>query len=87
MAEFFFKDFNSGEIIMTEEKVQAAYDEYTAIMGEVYTKNRDRFRKLSFKAVNSTVDLERIDFKLTPDLFSLQGLHHFLDEVKTPSQK
>jgi len=58
LAEFFFKDFHHGEMMMTEEKVQAAYDEYTAIMGEVYTRGRDRFKKLSFRAVNTTSDLE-----------------------------
>lgn len=74
--------------MMTEEKVQAAYDEYTALMGEVYTRGRDRFKKLSFKAVNNTSDLDQIDFKLTPDEFKLEGLHHFLEkDVKKPSDK
>lgn len=74
--------------MMTEEKVQAAYDEYTALMGEVYTRGKDRFKKLSFKAVNNTSDLEQIDFKLTPDDFKLEGLHKFLEkDVKKPAKE
>jgi len=58
LAEFFFKDFHHGEMQMTEEKVQAAYDEYTSLMGEIYTRSADRFKKLAFKAVNNTQDLD-----------------------------
>jgi len=40
-------------------------------MGEIYTRSADRFKKLAFKAVNNTQDLDEIDFKLTPDEFQL----------------
>lgn len=52
------------------------------MMADIYTKCREKFSKIAFKTITDS-DLEHIDFSLKPSVFKLEGLHKYLDEVKS----